>query len=153
MVSALRNFKGLPHRVEKINKIKEIEFFDDSKGTNVGATVAALTGMQQPVVLIAGGDGKGQDFSPLAAVAQRARAVVLIGRDAEKIARVLAPTGVALLRAGGMTEAVETAYRASQPGDAVLLSPACASYDMFRSYIHRAEVFVESVRQLALKES
>ena len=152
MVSALRNFKGLPHRVEKVNKIKQIEFFDDSKGTNVGATVAALTGMQQPVVLIAGGDGKGQDFAPLAAVAQRARAVVLIGRDADKIARVLAPTGVTLLRAGDMNEAVDTAYRAAQPGDAVLLSPACASYDMFRSYIHRAEVFVQAVRKLAQKE-
>ncbi len=152
MVSALRNFKGLPHRVEKINKIKQIEFFDDSKGTNVGATVAALSGMQQPVVLIAGGDGKGQDFSPLAAVAQRARAVVLIGRDAGKIARVLEPTGVALLRATDMSEAVAMAYRAAMPGDAVLLSPACASYDMFRSYIHRAEVFVDAVRQLAQQE-
>ena len=152
MTHALRHFKGLPHRVEKINKIKEIAFFDDSKGTNVGATVAALGGMQQPVVLIAGGDGKGQDFSPLAAVAKRARAVVLIGRDAEKIARVLQPTGVALLRANDMSEAVAMAYRAAQPGDAVLLSPACASYDMFRSYIHRAEVFVDAVRQLAEQE-
>jgi UDP-N-acetylmuramoylalanine--D-glutamate ligase len=152
MVKALRDFKGLPHRVENINKINNIAFFDDSKGTNVGATVAALTGMQQPVVLIAGGDGKGQDFSPLAAVAQRARAVVLIGRDADKIARVLKPTGVALLRAGDMHEAVATAYRAARPGDAVLLSPACASYDMFRSYVHRAEVFVDAVRQLAQKE-
>ena len=149
MTRALRAFKGLPHRVEKINEINKIAFFDDSKGTNVGATVAALTGMQQPVVLIAGGDGKGQDFSPLAAVAARARAVVLIGRDAGKIARVLQPTGVAVLRASDMHEAVAMAYGAATAGDAVLLSPACASYDMFRSYIHRAEVFVDAVRQLA----
>lgn len=153
MAEALRAFKGLPHRVEKINKIKHIEFFDDSKGTNVGATVAALCGMQQPVVLIAGGDGKGQDFSPLAAVAARARAVVLIGRDAERIAQVLEPTGVALLRAGDMVQAVHSAYRAAKPGDAVLLSPACASYDMFRNYVHRAEVFVDAVRQLSLQEA
>ena len=149
MADALRAFKGLPHRVEKINEINGVTFFDDSKGTNVGATVAALSGLQQPVVLIAGGDGKGQDFSPLAAVAARARAVVLIGRDADAIARVLEPAGVALLRAGDMFEAVDSAYRAAQPGDAVLLSPACASYDMFRSYVHRAEVFVQAVSQLA----
>ena len=150
---ALRAFKGLPHRVEKINKINNITFLDDSKGTNVGATVAALRGMQQPVVLIAGGDGKGQDFAPLAAVAARARAVVLIGRDANLIARAIQATGVTLLRAGDMFEAVEAAYRAAKPGDAVLLSPACASYDMFRSYVHRAEVFVEAVSQLARRVS
>lgn len=153
MVNALRSFKGLPHRVEKINEINEIAFYDDSKGTNVGATVAALTGMQQPVVLIAGGDGKGQDFAPLAAAATRARAVVLIGRDANLIARILEPTGVIILRAGDMVKAVEAAYHAAKPGDAVLLSPACASYDMFRSYVHRAEVFVLAVSQLAQRIS
>ena len=153
MASALRAFSGLPHRVEKINKIKDIEFYDDSKGTNVGATVAALAGMQQPVVLIAGGDGKGQDFSPLATVAAHARAVVLIGRDANLIARALQSTGVALLRAADMPEAVALAYDAAKPGDAVLLSPACASYDMFRNYVHRAEVFVAAVQQLARQVS
>lgn len=154
LVRALRAFKGLPHRVEKIHEISGIDFFDDSKGTNVGATVAALNGMQQSVVLIAGGDGKGQDFSPLtAAVAARARAVVLIGRDAPRIARALEATGVPLLRAGDMTEAVAAAYGAARAGDAVLLSPACASYDMFRNYVHRAEVFVEVVRQLAGRAS
>lgn len=153
MVNALRGFKGLPHRVEKVNEINKVAFYDDSKGTNVGATVAALTGMQQPVVLIAGGDGKGQDFSPLAAVATRARAVVLIGRDANLISRVLEPTGVSLLRAGDMSEAVAVAFDAAKPGDAVLLSPACASYDMFRSYVHRAEVFVAAVSQLAQRIS
>ncbi len=153
IAGALRAFKGLPHRVENINKINNIIFFDDSKGTNVGATVAALRGMQQPVVLIAGGDGKGQDFAPLAAVAARARAVVLIGRDANLIARAIEATGVTLLRAGDMFDAVDVAYRAARPGDAVLLSPACASYDMFRSYVHRAEVFVEAVSQLARRVS
>lgn len=153
MARALRAFEGLPHRVKKINKINNIEFFDDSKGTNVGATVAALRGMQQSVVLIAGGDGKGQDFSPLAGVVAKARAVVLIGRDAPQIARVLEPAGARLIRAGDMADAVARAYAAAQPGDAVLLSPACASYDMFRNYVHRAEVFAAAVADLARKES
>jgi len=141
-------FDGLPHRVKKINKINEIQFYDDSKGTNVGATVAALSGMPQPVVLIAGGDGKGQDFAPLAAAAQhKARAVVLIGRDAGRIADAIG-SRVPLLRAADMTQAVELAFNAAQPGDAVLLSPGCASYDMYRNYIHRAEVFAAAVTAL-----
>jgi len=153
ITEALRGFKGLPHRVEKINEINNIVFYDDSKGTNVGATVAALTGLPGPVVLIAGGDGKGQDFSPLAsAVASRARAVVLIGRDAPLIARALKSVRVPLLNAGDMDEAVRIAYRAARAGDAVLLSPACASYDMFRSYVHRAQVFAECVRKLSVEE-
>jgi UDP-N-acetylmuramoylalanine--D-glutamate ligase len=115
-------------------------FIDDSKGTNVGATVAALSGMDRPTVLIAGGEGKGQDFAPLAsAVTAHARAVVLLGRDAEHIAQALAGTGVPLHRAGYMQEAVGTAFGVAQPGDAVLLSPACASFDMFRNYAQRAE--------------
>jgi len=150
IADALRRFKGLSHRVEKINKIKEIEFYDDSKGTNVGATVAALNGMPQPVVLIAGGDGKGQDFAPLApAVAAHARAVVLIGRDAAQIAQAIRGANVPLHNAASMEEAVEIAYRAAQAGDAVLLSPACASYDMFRNYVHRADVYVACVKALA----
>lgn len=149
IADALRRFRGLPHRVENINKINDIEFYDDSKGTNVGATVAALYGLQKPVVLIAGGDGKGQDFSPLAAaVAARARAVVLMGRDAAVIARALRDVRVPLLDAADMNEAVDAAYRAARPGDAVLLSPACASYDMFRNYVHRAQVFGDCVRRL-----
>jgi UDP-N-acetylmuramoylalanine--D-glutamate ligase len=125
-------------------------FLDDSKGTNVGATVAALSGMRRPVVLIAGGDGKGQDFTPLAdAVTRHARAVVLIGRDASLIDNALAHGAVPRLRAGSMEEAVAAAYQACRPGDAVLLSPACASYDMFRSYVERGEVFVAAVRRLA----
>jgi UDP-N-acetylmuramoylalanine--D-glutamate ligase len=153
-LDALRAFRGLPHRVEKVADIRGIVFYDDSKGTNVGSTVAALRGMRQPVVLIAGGDGKGQDFSPLApAVAERARAVVLIGRDASSIERAVAGSGVPLLHAATLPEAVDVAYRASRKGDAVLLSPACASYDMFRSYVHRAEAFVAAVRELARKEA
>lgn len=150
LLEALRRYQGLPHRVQKIAEIGGVEFFDDSKGTNVGATVAALNGLAQPVVLIAGGDGKGQDFTPLAsAVAQHARAVVLIGRDAGMIARALAGCGVPLVRAHDMDDAVQAAFNASRPGDAVVLSPACASYDMFRNYVHRAEIFVQAVTRLA----
>ena len=150
MLDGLRRFRGLPHRLEKVAEVRGVTFFDDSKGTNVGATVAALNGMTVPVVLIAGGDGKGQDFSPLApAVAAQARAVVLIGRDAARIANALAGSGVRVLHARTLEDAVEMAYRESRPGDAVLLSPACASYDMFRSYVHRGQVFVTAVRALA----
>jgi UDP-N-acetylmuramoylalanine--D-glutamate ligase len=150
LARALRSFRGLPHRMQRVVEHQGVLFLDDSKGTNVGATVAALAGMRQPVVLIAGGDGKGQDFSPLApAVKARARAVVLIGRDAEQLARAIAASGVPVERAAGMDEAVQAAFRASRAGDAVLLSPACASYDMFRNYVHRAEVFVAAVRRLA----
>ena len=154
LLRALREFRGLPHRMQKVADIAGVAFYDDSKGTNVGATVAALSGMDRPVVLIAGGDGKGQDFSPLApAVKSRARAVVLIGRDAPMIENAVAGGGVRLIRAGGMDEAVEAALEAARPGDAVLLSPACASYDMFRSYVHRAEAFVAAVRSLEKRRS
>lgn len=149
IVAALQNFEGLPHRVKKIHTINDIEFYDDSKGTNVGATVAALDGMSRSVALIAGGDGKGQDFTPLApAVARRARGVVLIGRDADAIARVLAGTGVQITRAESLEQAVGAAFAACRAGDAVLLSPACASYDMFRNYVHRGEMFARAVRAL-----
>jgi UDP-N-acetylmuramoylalanine--D-glutamate ligase len=154
LVAALRGFRGLPHRMQKVAEINGVAFYDDSKGTNVGATVAALSGAAQPVVLIAGGDGKGQDFAPLAApVKERVRAVVLIGRDGEAIASVLADSGVPLARSRSLEEAVEAAFHASRPGDAVLLSPACASYDMFRNYVHRAEVFVAAVKELAKREA
>jgi UDP-N-acetylmuramoylalanine--D-glutamate ligase len=154
MLEGLRGFRGLPHRLEKVAGIGGITFFNDSKGTNVGATVAALNGMTTPAVLIAGGEGKGQNFAPLAAaVSARARAVVLIGRDAAAIERALEGCGVSLLRAQSMEAAVAAAYGAAAPGDAVLLSPACASYDMFRSYVHRGEVFVRAVQALAARES
>ena len=149
LLDALRGFKGLPHRLQKIAEVNGVAFYDDSKGTNVGASVAALSGMTRPAVLIAGGDGKGQDFTPLAAaVARHARAVVLIGRDAPLIDRVIVQSGVARIRAETMEEAVHAAYHASEPGDVVLLSPACASYDMFRSYVERGEAFVAAVSKL-----
>jgi len=149
LLQALCRFQGLPHRMEKIANIGGVTFYDDSKGTNVGATVAALTGMQPRVVLIAGGDGKGQDFLPLAGpVAAHARAVVLIGRDAGKIAAAIGRCGVPLHHASTMEEAVQKSFALAQEGDAVLMSPACASLDMFRNYAHRAEVFVAAVRQI-----
>lgn len=149
LLSALREFKGLPHRVEWVAEKNGVAFYDDSKGTNVGATCAALAGLPQKVVLIAGGDGKGQDFSPLKSyVANNARAVVLIGRDAPQIRAVLEGSGIALEQAGSMEEAVQKAFQAARSGDAVLLSPACASFDMFRNYAHRAEVFVAAVQAL-----
>jgi UDP-N-acetylmuramoylalanine--D-glutamate ligase len=150
LLAALRQFRGLPHRVERVAEIDGVTYYDDSKGTNVGATAAALSGMTAKVLLIAGGDGKGQDFSPLrAAVAQRARAVLLIGRDAPLIRAALADCGVPLRNAATLEEAVTQAARIAQPGDSVLLSPACASWDMFRNYAHRAEVFVAAVRGLS----
>ncbi len=151
---ALRDFKGLAHRVELVAERDGVRFYDDSKGTNVGAAVAALAGFRVPVVLIAGGDGKGQDFTPLApAVAARARAVVLIGRDAPAIAAALQSSGVPIERAASMQEAVQAAFAHAKRGDAVLLSPACASFDMFRNYGHRGEVFAESARNLGTGHS
>ncbi|HZV61966.1 MAG TPA: UDP-N-acetylmuramoyl-L-alanine--D-glutamate ligase [Methylophilaceae bacterium] len=154
LVNALRHFKGLPHRVEWVAEIAGVTFYDDSKGTNVGATCAALSGLAPEgndgkVILIAGGDGKGQDFAPLKApVAQSARAVVLIGKDAGLIARELKDTGIPLLHTASLEEAVRIAHSVARARDAVLLSPACASFDMFRNYVHRAEVFVDAVKQL-----
>ena len=153
MADAIREFRGLPHRVEPVAQARGVRFFDDSKGTNVGASVAALEGFTVPVVLIAGGDGKGQDFSPLAdAVSGHARAVVTIGRDGPAIAAALARSGVALARAATMEEAVEVAFGLAHRGDAVLLSPACASFDMFRNYGHRGEVFAAAARAVAARE-
>ena len=149
LLAALRAFKGLAHRVQKVAEVNGITFYDDSKGTNVGATVAALSGMREPVVLIAGGDGKGQDFAPLkAACAEHARAVVLIGRDAARIEVALQGCNVPLYHAKTLDEAVGVAFRAAQAGDAVLLSPACASFDMFRNYVHRAQVFIAAVQKI-----
>ena len=150
LLPALREFRGLPHRVERLAEIDGAAWYDDSKGTNVGATVAALEGLGRKVVLIAGGDGKGQDFSPLGpALATHGRALVLIGRDAMKIEAAVADCGVPVLHAQDMEQAVRKAAVAARAGDAVLLSPACASFDMFRNYVHRAEVFAQAVRELA----
>ncbi len=154
IIQTLYNFKGLPHRVEWVANVGDVDYYDDSKGTNVGATCAAIVGMYknglpQKVVLIAGGDGKGQDFSPLAeAVTGNARAVVLIGRDASLIESALLNTSIPLYQALDLPEAVNIAKKLAQTGDAVLLSPACASFDMFKNYVHRAEVFVAAVSAL-----
>ena len=149
LLATLRQFKGLPHRVEWVANHAGVDFYDDSKGTNVGATCAALAGLPKKVVLIAGGDGKGQDFSPLREpVAANARAVVLIGRDAPLIRLAIADAGVDILDAPSLEDAVRRAHAVAQPGDAVLLSPACASFDMFRNYVHRAEVFVAAVQAI-----
>ena len=150
----LREYRGEPHRVESVVVIHDVEFFDDSKGTNVGATVAALRGLgeERKLVLILGGVGKGQDFSPLAdPVARYARAVVLFGQDAPVIHAALETTGVPLLDASDMGHAVAQAQARAHAGDAVLMSPACASFDMFRNYEHRAQVFCEAVRALAVE--
>jgi UDP-N-acetylmuramoylalanine--D-glutamate ligase len=152
LLAALREFKGLPHRVELAGEAHGVRWYDDSKGTNVGSTVAALAGLAQgdaKVILIAGGDGKGQDFSPLRnAVERSARALVLIGRDAPLIEAAVAGAGVPIRRAASMGEAVALAAQAARPGDAVLLSPACASFDMFRDYKHRGEVFRLAVERV-----
>ena len=153
MLFGLREYRGEPHRVESIGILDAVEYFDDSKGTNVGATVAALAGLgaERRLVVILGGDGKGQDFTPLAApVAQYARAVVLIGRDAPRIRAALQGTSVPMAAAGDMEQAVQLARENAQAGDAVLLSPACASLDMFDNYAHRARVFCNAVRGLEL---
>ncbi len=152
MLHGLRDYAGEPHRVTPVAVVHNVEYFDDSKGTNVGATVAALTGLgaERQLVLIAGGEGKGQDFSPLAEPVRRhARAVVLIGRDAPLIRAALQDTGVPLLEADSMQAAVLLAAAQAQTGDAVLMSPACASFDMFDNYGHRAQVFCAAVQSLA----
>lgn len=155
MLHGLREYAGEPHRVEFVASVGGIEAYDDSKGTNVGATVAALDGLgadraPAKLVVLLGGDGKGQDFAPLAApIARHARAVATLGRDAERIEQALAGTGVPLQRHATLEAAVPWCFAQAQPGDAVLLSPACASLDMFRHYAHRAEVFVAAVHALA----
>jgi UDP-N-acetylmuramoylalanine--D-glutamate ligase len=160
LLHGLREYKGEPHRVELIATIDGVDYYDDSKGTNVGATVAALqglgkafTGEGRQIVLIAGGDGKGQDFSPLAEPSSRyVRAALLIGRDAPAVRAGIEPSGVPMFDLAGLPEAVRRAAGLARPGDAVLLSPACASLDMFTNYAHRAQVFVDAVREIALEK-
>jgi UDP-N-acetylmuramoylalanine--D-glutamate ligase len=157
MLHGLREYTGEPHRVQFVARVGEVEAFDDSKGTNVGATVAALDGLgadklPSKLVVILGGDGKGQDFSPLAApLLRHARAVATIGKDAAAIEAVLAAqaAGLSLQRFDTLEAAVPWCFEQAHAGDAVLLSPACASLDMFRNYAHRAEVFVSAVERLA----
>ncbi|MGH8508755.1 MAG: UDP-N-acetylmuramoyl-L-alanine--D-glutamate ligase [Gammaproteobacteria bacterium] len=150
MLNALREFRGLPHRCEWVARIRGIDWYNDSKGTNVGAACAAIRGLgaTQPLVLIAGGDGKGADFRPLSdAVSAHVRAIVVMGRDAPRIKSALAEA-VPLLEAKDMQEAVSQAAQLAVPGDAVLLSPACASFDMFRNYAERGDVFMRAVNGL-----
>jgi UDP-N-acetylmuramoylalanine--D-glutamate ligase len=152
MLYALREYRGEPHRASTVAVVLDVEYINDSKGTNVGATVAALQGLGQDrrLVLIAGGEGKGQDFSPLAAVvARHTRAVVLIGRDAPMLRQALQGAGVPLIDAASMLDAVQRAAEQAQAGDAVLLSPACASFDMFEHYVQRGEAFAQAVQALA----
>ncbi len=150
MLHALRSFAGEPHRCSLVARVRDVEYIDDSKGTNVGATVAALEGLGRRVWLIAGGEGKGQDFAPLAEPVRRhAAAVLLIGRDAPQIREAIADTGVSIVECDSLEAAVQLAAERAQAGDAVLLSPACASFDMFRNYEHRAQVYVDAVRRIA----
>lgn len=151
MLPALRTFQALPHRTQMVaTDARGVRYINDSKGTNVGSTVAALGSVQAPVVLIAGGQGKGQDFAPLAEAAGRhARAVVLIGQDAPILARALKDIRVPLVQALDMSEAVAQASAMAQPGDVVLLSPACASFDMFRNYAQRGDEFSKCARNVA----
>ena len=155
MLHALREYPGEPHHVAPVGVVQGVEAFDDSKGTNVGATVAALEGLgveKQPgkLVVILGGDGKGQDFGPLLApVARFARAVALIGKDADALATALAGCALPTQRHDSLQAATAWCFAQARSGDAVLLSPACASLDMFRNYVHRAEVFVAAVHEVA----
>lgn len=151
MLHALRNYGGEPHRMEAVRTVTGVEFINDSKGTNVGATIAALQGLDRPVILIAGGLAKGQDFTALAQASKKhARSVVLLGRDAASIATALDHAQVAYCLAETMAHAVEQAFSLARSGDVVLLSPACASMDMFRSYAHRGQCFIDQVGELAL---
>jgi UDP-N-acetylmuramoylalanine--D-glutamate ligase len=148
MLEELREFPGLPHRAQWVADFKGVRYINDSKGTNVGATLAAVGGLSGPLVVIAGGDGKGQDFAPLAAAFRgKVRTTVLLGRDAGLIETALA--GIChTARAANMQEAVRAAARFAQPGDTVLLSPACSSLDMFRDYAERGTVFAAAVKDL-----
>lgn len=160
LLHGLREYAGEPHRVELVASIDNVDFYDDSKGTNVGATVAALlglgkafTGEDQQILLIAGGDGKGQDFTPLAEpVSRYVRAVLLIGKDAPAVKAAIEPSGVPCFDLDDLPQAVRRAAGLARSGDSVLLSPACASLDMFTNYAHRAQVFVDAVRELALEK-
>ena len=152
MLHALREYPGEPHRVQPIAILQDVEYIDDSKGTNVGATLAALNGLgvERPLVVILGGDGKGQDFAPLCEPIKRyARAVVLIGKDAGLIRQALSGTGVDCMDAGDMSAAVQAAAQVARTGDVVLLSPACASLDMYKNYVARAAAFTDAVQALA----
>ena len=161
LLHGLREYTGEPHRMQSVAIVEGVEYIDDSKGTNVGATLAALNGLGQSgsgsalsarakIILIAGGEGKGQDFSPLSqALARHAKAVILIGRDAPFIRDAVRTSGITIRDAETLERAVESASEIAESGDLVLLSPACASFDMFKDYAHRAQVFIDAVNELA----
>ena len=157
LLNALRQYRGEPHRLESVMNVDGVLYIDDSKATNVGATVAAIEGLgpdakynEKQIVLIAGGDGKDQEFSSLVGpVSQFVKTVFLIGKDSQLLDEVLGPSGVPRVLCHSLEEAVDRAARIAREGDVVLLSPACASMDMFRNYRHRAEVFVSAVREIA----
>ncbi|MBL79016.1 MAG: UDP-N-acetylmuramoyl-L-alanine--D-glutamate ligase [Nitrosomonadaceae bacterium] len=152
ILNALRKFTGLPHRVERVVILDGITFYNDSKGTNVGATVAAINSITQKKILIIGGDGKKQDFSPLKEpISKSVRAVILIGKDARKIGAAIGGCGVPLHSTITLEDAVKKSFILAKEGDAVLMSPACSSTDMFRNYIHRAEVYIAAIKKLELK--
>lgn len=147
--AALESFRGLPHRVQLVAEYRGVRFYDDSKGTNIGATMRAVEGFAEPIVLIAGGLSKGVDFRPLAAhLRGRVKQAVLIGQAAPELESILAGV-VGTVRASSMDEAVGKAVEVAQPGDIVLLSPACASFDMFRDYADRGNAFARAVKRLA----
>lgn len=147
VAEGLKSYRGLPHRLERVRSRGGVDWYDDSKGTNVGATVAALKGLGRRTVLILGGEGKGQDFAPLRPVVQQfAKQVLLIGRDAPLIEKTL--SGLPVERVASLEDAVGRAAALASEGEAVLLSPACASFDMFRDYKHRGEVFAAAVKAL-----
>ena len=149
LLEHVKTFQGLPHRVEKIGEKNGVVFIDDSKGTNVGATAAAIAGLQNPLFVILGGMGKGQDFTPLRdTLAGKAKGVFLIGVDAPQIRHDLDGCGLNMTDCATLEEAVQTAYAQAEAGDIVLLSPACASFDMFKGYAHRSEVFIEAFKAL-----
>jgi UDP-N-acetylmuramoylalanine--D-glutamate ligase len=164
LLHGLREYKGEPHRMQTIAIVEGVEYIDDSKGTNVGATLAALnglgqsgsgsassTGSQSNIILIAGGEGKGQDFSPLSqALARHAKAIILIGRDAPVMRSAFESSGITIRDADTLERAVESAAEIAESGDLVLLSPACASFDMFKDYAHRAQTFIDAVNELAI---
>ncbi|MFS8086487.1 MAG: glutamate ligase domain-containing protein, partial [Acidobacteriota bacterium] len=153
VIRPLCEFQGLAHRMAKVAEVRGVLYIDDSKSTTVASTIAALEGMRRKSVLIAGGDAKGQDFIPLVpAVRSHARAVVLLGRDAPLLERALRAAGVELMFAAVIEEAVALAAGVAQRGDAVLLSPACASWDMFRDYAERGDRFVSAVRTLPVAD-
>lgn len=154
LITTLRSYYGEPHRCQWVRSIDSIDFINDSKGTNVGATVAAIEGIKRPLTLIMGGVAKGQDFSSLATTlsTQVCRAVILIGRDAQYIAKALETASIPLFFAEDLNAAVNKSFQMASQGDVVLLSPACASLDMFTNYIERGNQFIEAVNELALEQ-